>query len=84
MHRAYRLAVGLAVVAVVCLANPLYVHAIPETTVLAHGPAGGPAASRYAPDLRYLASLALSTVGVIAFVGALVSLFARGVPAERA
>ncbi|WP_435100905.1 hypothetical protein [Halarchaeum sp. P4] len=78
MNRAYALALALGVLAVVCLANPLYVAAIPEANVLGHTPRGGDAAA-FAPDLRYLARLGLSAVGVFALVGALASLFAVGV-----
>jgi len=77
VNRASRLALVLCVVAVACLANPLYVHALPETVALPHPAASGPAAARYAPDLRYLASLALSAVGVFALVGALATAFAH-------
>ncbi|GGL29580.1 hypothetical protein GCM10009037_11570 [Halarchaeum grantii] len=80
MKRAHLLAIALLVVAVACLANPLYVAALPEANVLGHAPRGGGAAA-FAPDLRYLARLALSTLGVFALVGALASAFAGGVEA---
>lgn len=76
MNRAFALAAALGVVAVVGLANPLYVSVLPEATVLAHPAASGAGAAKFAPDLRYLVSLALSTVGVLALVGALAAAFA--------
>ncbi|GAD52178.1 hypothetical protein MBEHAL_0938 [Halarchaeum acidiphilum MH1-52-1] len=82
MHRSYALAGALFVVAVACLANPLYVVAVPEANVLGHTPMGGDAAA-FAPDLRYLVSLVLSGTGVLAFVFALASLFAGGLPADE-
>ena len=79
MHRAHALAGALFVVAAACLANPLYVAAIPEANVLGHAPLAGDAAA-FAPDLRYLARLVLSTCGVLALVFALASLFAGALP----
>ncbi|GAA0294881.1 hypothetical protein [Halarchaeum salinum] len=80
MHRAHALAGALFVVAAACLANPLYVAAIPEANVLGHTSMAGDAAA-FAPDLRYLARLALSACGVLALVFALAALFAGGLPA---
>ncbi|GGM58955.1 membrane protein implicated in regulation of membrane protease activity [Halarchaeum rubridurum] len=79
MHRAHWLAAGLLVLAAACLANPLYVAAVPEANVLGHASLSGDAAA-FAPDLRYLARLALSACGVLALVFALASLFAGGLP----
>lgn len=75
MKRAHRLAVAFAVIAVVCLANPLYASAIPTGGGLPYPALGGDAAA-FAPDLRYLVRLGLSAVGAFALVGAIASLFA--------
>ncbi|MFB6077897.1 MAG: hypothetical protein ABEJ80_02820 [Halarchaeum sp.] len=80
MNRAHVLAAVLLLVAVASLANPLYVPLLPEANVLGHDPMDG-AATAFAPDLRYLASLALTAVGVFALVGALAALFSGGVAA---
>jgi len=80
VNRAHTLAAVLLLVAVAALATPLYVPAIPESNVLGHDPMAG-AATAFAPDLRYLASLALTALGVFALVGALAALFAGGVAA---